>query len=98
MCKKFILKGLKLALPELKISTLAFRVAGQNVSLSESYEDMVEKSKKEMADKLDKDEKILNQQFPEKKSSNSTNNSKLPPELVAKFESIKNDMLTNSKN
>lgn len=95
MCKKFILKGLKMALPELKISTLAFRVAGQNVSLSDSYDDMVEKSKKEMAEKLDKEEKLLNEQFPEKKKSN---NSKLPPELAAKFESIKSDMLTNNKN
>ena len=93
--KNFILKGLKMALPDLKISSLAFRVKGSNVSLSDSYDNIVRKSQHEMSEKLEKDEKILAEKFPEKKSSN---NGQLPPELLAKFDSIKNDMLTNSKN
>ena len=95
MYKKFIIKGLKMALPDLKISSLAFRVSGSEVSLSDSYDKIVKKSKEEMDEKFEKQEKILNERFPEKKSSN---NSQLPPELMAKFDSIKNDMLTNSKN
>ena len=95
MYKKFIIKGLKMALPELKISTLAFRVKGSHVSLSDTYDQMVAKARKELGEKMENDEKILNEKFPNK---NNENFGELPPELIAKFDSIKNDMLTNSKN
>ena len=93
--KKFIIKGIKMALPDLQVSSLAFRVKGTNVSLSDTYDQMVARSRKEMAARMENDEKIINERFPEQKSENSCD---LPPELVAKFDSIKNDMLTNSKN
>ena len=93
--KKFIIKGIKMALPDLHVSSLAFMVKGTNISLSDTYDQMVERTRKEMAVKMENDEKIINDRFPEKKSENSDD---LPPELVAKLESIKNDMLTNSKN
>ena len=93
--KKFIIKGIKMALPDLRISSLAFRVKGTNISLSDTYDQMVARSKKEMSAKMENDEKIINEKFPEKKSENSGD---LPPELVAKLDSIKNDMLTKSKN
>ena len=91
--QKFILNGLKMNLPDLKISSLAFRVAGSKVSLSETYEASLEKSRKEMADKIERQEKELKKyEKPQNKSY------ELPPELLAKFDSIRQSMLTNSDN
>ena len=91
--QKFILNGLKMNLPELKISSLAFRVAGSKVSLSETYEASLEKSRKEMAEKIERQEQELKKyEKPQNKPS------ELPPELLAKFDSIRQSMLTNSDN
>ena len=46
-------------LPALKITSLAFRVAGEKVSLSESYENQVAKERKEMAAKIEQQEQQL---------------------------------------
>ena len=94
MYQKFIINGLKMSLPDLKISSLAFRVAGEKVSLSETYEQQLEKSRREQAAKLAKQEKEL-QKFDKKAESPA---SELPPELLAKFDSIRQSMLTNSDN
>ena len=94
MYQKFILNGLKMNLPELKITNLAFRVTGEKVSLSESYENQLKKSREEMAKKIEDQEKQLKKY--EKKSENK--GSELPPELLAKFDSIRQSMLTNSDN
>ncbi len=97
--EKFILKGLKMEAADLKISCLAFRLAGSNVKLSESYDDQVKKYKEEMQEKLDKQDEELNKYYEENKTEKKSSvQSTLPPELLAKFESIKNDMLTNSEN
>ena len=58
--QKFILRGLKMALPDLTINTLAFRIVGTNVNLSESYEDTLEKAKNDFSKKWEEDEKKLN--------------------------------------
>ena len=92
MYQKFIINGLKMNLPNLKISTLAFRVAGEKVSLSESYESQVKKERNEMEARLAKQEKELKKYDKEKK-----NTSELPPELLAKFDSIRNSMLDLSQ-
>ena len=92
--QKFILKGLKMNLPDLKISSLAFRVAGEKVSLSESYEHELEKSRRQQAEVLEKQEKELEKY----NKSSPTRLSELPPELLAKFDSIRQSMLTNSDN
>lgn len=94
--QKFILKGIKMALPNLKINSLAFRVAGTSVSLSETYEEHLQKLKKEENAKLEKQEKEL--QKYDKKSENSSSGTTLPPEILAKFDSIRESMLTNSDN
>ena len=94
MYQKFILKGLKMNLPDLKISSLAFRVAGEKVSLSESYEHELEKSRRQQAEVLEKQEKELEKY----NKSSPTRSSELPPELLAKFDSIRQSMLTNSDN
>ncbi len=102
MYQKFIINGLKMNLPDLKISSLAFRVAGEKVSLSESYENQVAKEKKEMAARLEKQEQELAKYDNKKLAAASSGNSKnpgstLPPELLAKFESIRNSMLDLSQ-
>ena len=94
MYQKFILKGLQMNLPELKITNLAFRVAGEKVNLSEAYDQQVKKSRNEMAKKIEEEERQLKKY--EKKSENK--GSELPPELLAKFDSIRQSMLTNSDN
>ena len=94
MYQKFIINGLKMSLPDLKISSLAFRVAGEKVSLSETYEQQLEKSRREQAAKLAKQEKEL-QKFDKKTEAPA---SELPPELLAKFDSIRQSMLINSDN
>ena len=94
MYQKFILKGLQMNLPELKITNLAFRVAGEKVNLSEAYDQQVRKSRNEMAKKIEEEERQLKKY--EKKPENK--GSELPPELLAKFDSIRQSMLTNSDN
>lgn len=97
MYQKFILTGLKMNLPNLKITNLAFRVAGEKVSLSDTYEQQLAKSRREMEKKIEEQEKQLKKY--EKKSENKENaSSELPPELLAKFDSIRQSMLTNSDN
>ena len=94
MYQKFILNGLRMNLPSLKITSLAFRVAGEKVNLSEAYEQQLAKSRCEQAAKIEKQEKEL-----EKYNKTSpTRSSELPPELLAKFDSIRQSMLTNSDN
>ena len=92
--QKYILNGLKMNLPNLKISSLAFRVAGEKASLSETYEQQLAKSRKEQEKLIEKQEKEL-EKFNKKASKGST---ELPPELLAKFDSIRQSMLTNSDN
>ena len=94
MYQKFIVKGLNMNLPTLKITSLAFRVAGEKVSLSESYENQVAKERKEMAAKIEQQEQQL-KKYDTKKSENS--GSQLPPELLAKFDSIRKSMLDLSQ-
>ncbi len=92
MYQKFILTGLKMKLPDLKITNLAFRVTGEKVSLSESYENQLAKERKNMEAKLEKQEKEL-KKYEKKNSTAST----LPPELLAKFDNIRNSMLDLSQ-
>ena len=100
MYQNFILKGLKWALPDLKISSLAFRVRGTEASLSDVYENHLEKAKVFMDQKIEKTEKDLENKFAqnpasEKKDKNSANSGKLPEDLFKILENMKNDMLTN---
>ncbi len=102
MYQKFIINGLKMNLPDLKISSLAFRVAGQKVNLSESYENQVQQQRKEMAANFEKQEKELEKlqkKNPAAAGSGKEENkpSELPPELLAKFDSIRNSMLDLSQ-
>ena len=94
MYQKFIINGIKMNLPDLKINSLAFRVAGEKANLSERYDNQLAKGRKELSKKLEKEDKEL-EKYDKKSSSNG---SELPPELLAKFDSIRESMLTNSDN
>ena len=100
--QKFIINGLKMNLPDLKIHSLAFRVAGSDASLSNSYEEVLAKSRKEMEKKFEKQEeelaKINGAALKNSEKNKAAAGSTLPPELLAKFDSIRESMLTNSEN
>ena len=91
MYQKFIIKGLKMNLPNMKINSLAFRVTGEKVSLSDSYESQVAKERKVMEAKIERQEKEL-QKFDSQKPTYE-----LPPEVLAKFDSIRKSMLDLSQ-
>lgn len=97
MYQKFILQGLKWNIPDLKITNLAYRVTGNAVNLSESYEYQLDKSQKEMEQRVERQERELAEKFGEKEEKKSSSG-QLPPELIEKLQSIKQSMLTNSKN
>ena len=105
MYQKFILNGLKMNLPELKITNLAFRVTGEKVSLSETYEQQLKKSREEMAKKFEEEEKKLSdyeKQISKKFSSaagsgnNSIKQSSLPEDLLAKFDNIRKSIASET--
>lgn len=88
--EKFIIKGLKMALPDLKINTLAFRMSGSNVGFSVSYEESLTKAQQNFNKKLEEQEEELEKLNLEKKESKNQNEgSKLPQELLDKFDSIR---------
>lgn len=105
MYQKFILNGLKMNLPELKITNLAFRVTGEKVSLSETYEQQLKKSREEMAKKFEEEEKKISdyeKQISKKLSSaassgnNSNKQSSLPEDLLAKFDNIRKSIASET--
>ena len=77
-----------------KITALALRKKKKKVSLSESYEQQLAKSRQDFEKKLENQEKEL-AKFDKKSEAPK---SELPPELLAKFDSIRQSMLTNSDN
>ena len=100
MHQKFIIRGMNMKVPDLKISTLAFRLKGNRGTLGNVKPDSVEQVKEKMSKKIDKENEILRQKNPEftKNSENLTKNVELPPELAAIFADLKQSMLTNSEN
>lgn len=92
--QSFILKGLNMALPELEIKNLAFRLKGTNFNLSDSYESSLEKAKEKIGSSWENEEKIIEQKF---KADNKESGSNLPPELLEKFESIRQSIKESNK-
>ena len=89
MYQNFILKGLKWSLPNLKISSLAFRVRGTEASLSDIYDNHFEKAQQQMDEKIEKTERELENRFGQN-HQNEKNEGKLPQELFQKLENLKN--------
>lgn len=97
---KFVVTGLNRTLPDLKITSIAFRLAGSDASLcaGESYDEKMKKHRAEMTEKLDEQDKVISEheqksgikaEPPEKKEE-------LPPKLKDIFEDLRKSMLTNS--
>lgn len=89
--KKFILKGLKMEVPELKIETLAFKLKGKKGELSEVRENInSEEERKKLQRKLEEEEVEMNKVLKYSEKKNKVNN--LPPELASIFEDLKKSM------
>ena len=91
MYQNFILKGLKWALPNLKISSLAFRVRGSEASLSDIYENQLEKAQSKMNEKIEEQERQLQNRFEknDEKENQIKKSEKLPDELFNILENLK---------
>ena len=83
----------------MQIKGLAFRVAGSSANLSDTYENQVKKARSELDAKIEKQEKELaqleNKKLAQKNEEKTSEG--LPPEMLERFERLKNSMLTNSK-
>lgn len=96
--QKFIIRGLNMKLPDLKISSLVFRLKGNDAVLFDSYEESLEKSKKRIEEKHSADEKQLDEFYKKNPPKNTEKTEKsLPPEFLAKLASLEQTVLTNSK-
>ncbi len=99
----FILKGLNMIVPELKIKTIAFRLKGNDIKLF-SQEEEIQKEKEILRKKIEqqeeKTEKALSEMGIRNKNSgqNERKNEEMPESMKKLFEDLKNSMLTNSKN
>ncbi|WP_147644949.1 DUF721 domain-containing protein [Treponema pectinovorum] len=95
--KKYILRGFEMKIPELKINSLAFRLAGTNAELSKVNSKINEqKERLNEEKKIEEEQRILeNSGFVYKSSQEKKEENKLPPELQKMFDDMKKDMLTN---
>ena len=99
--QKFILKGLAMESPELKIQSLAFKLKTVEEEPQDVYEIALKKARQELEAKNAEKEKEI-QEFLEKNKPFETEEpdgaqKELPPELKAKFDSLWQTMLTNSE-
>ncbi|HAH62655.1 MAG TPA: hypothetical protein DCL73_11235 [Treponema sp.] len=93
---KFILTGLERAVPELKITSLAFRLKGSDFSLcAKTYDEQIQEDRRKLSEKLEaQDRQVeIHEKTAEKGSSGPV---ELPPELKARLDDLKKSMLTNS--
>lgn len=95
---KFILKGLKIYIPEMEIDSIAFRIKGSNATIVEvDYDKQLEKENRINDEKMKKEEEIL-KKYDKKDEKNNTEKQELPENLKSIFESMKKSMLTKDKN
>lgn len=104
MYQKYILTGLKRGVPELKISSMAFRLRGTDVELHNQISE--EKIREEFKQRLEKEDEIL-QKFDSKNQSrdssilentkNSDEKKQIPENLRQILDRLKSDILTDSK-
>ena len=91
--KKFIITGLKRLVPNLEITTLAFRLKGSSASLCDSNE-AEKKEKIKLLQRLDKEESQLSKY---KNDKGSEKNEEIPADLKHLLAHLHSDMLTNTK-
>lgn len=99
--QKFILKGLSMESPELKIKSLAFKLKTTEENEQDVYEIALKKAREELEAKNAERQKEVEEFFEKNKPKNQTEDEntpkELPPELKAKFDSLWQSMLTNSE-
>lgn len=102
--QKYILTGLKRGVPDVKISSLAFRLRGTNAELHSQLNE--EKIRNNIEERIQKEEKVI-QEFDEKNHAtstdsrqnedNSSQNKEIPENLRQILDRLKADILTDSK-
>ena len=93
--RKYILTGLKRSCPELNIETLAFRLKGNEQSLSDVYtDDNIRKERRRLEASIFHEEKILSEHG--LSENRGKKEKELPDELKDVLSRLKNTMLTNS--
>lgn len=87
MYQKFIINGLKRALPNLEIKSFAFRMSGTQVRLNDDYEEQLSRARQKLSKELDKQDAELAKFYesnkktdaPKSAASDSTNSSNSSP-------------------
>lgn len=98
MYQNFIIKGLNMEVPELKIKNLAFKMTGTQVSLNSNYDEELSKANKKMSEKIENTQRELEKVYPKEEKQNEKSPAEnLPPEIREKFDSMLKSMLTNSE-
>ena len=102
--QKYILTGLKRGVPDVKISSLAFRLRGTNAELHSQLNE--EKIRNNIEERIQKEEKVI-QEFDEKNHAtstdfrqnedNSSQNKEIPENLRQILDRLKADILNDSK-
>jgi hypothetical protein len=93
---KFILIGLGRAVPELKISSLAFRLKGSDFSLcGKTYDEQIQEDRRKLSEKLEDQDRLVEKHENKAEKSNAESVD-LSPELKEKLDNLKKSMLTNS--
>ena len=102
--QKYIITGLKRGVPDVKISSLAFRLRGTNVELHSQINE--EKIRSDIEERIHKEEKMI-QDFDEKNRTSVANsvqnrdssspNKEIPENLRRILDRLKNDILTESE-
>lgn len=91
---KFILKGLKMYVPEMNITSIVFRVRGSNATLIKvDYEDELKKETARMNKKIQNEESAF-QKYEKNDEKNTIQNEELPESIKLMFDSMKESRLT----
>ena len=102
MNSRYILNGLKMYAPELKITSLVFKLESSTGKLYDSYEQSLEKSRAAMEKTNEQNEKATMDFYEKMEKSqkiqeNSDQPVKIEGELADKLEKLRRTMLTSTK-
>ncbi|MGP1458631.1 MAG: DciA family protein [Treponema sp.] len=93
----FILRGLKMYAPELKVTSLSYRLKGSNAKLyNVDYDTELRRESQKMNEKISEEEKKLSRYGA--KSFLPQDKAQIPQELNDKLNSLKQSLLTKNKN
>lgn len=91
---KFILKGLKMYVPEMNVNSIAFRVRGSNASLiTVDYQSQLKTESEIMNKKIENEQNAL-KKYEKKDDKNYTSEAELPDSIKLMFDSMKESRLT----